>query len=185
MFCSRCGTQVEDTACFCYKCGSAIPQNASQPSGYQASPPQPNNYQPNYQPNYQSNNYQPNGYQQNNYQSAAPQPNASYGGPIIRDSINLVYPDGHNEIGNLTITASEILFEKKSKFVRIAFGYRGSSLEKGTDALRLNTFDVAYGQKTRLGLNGNVYQLTMKNGAVYKLCVDHPGTLNLLKDRFG
>ena len=179
MFCSRCGTQVEDTACFCYKCGSPITQNASRSSGYQAPPPQ----QPNH---YQQNNYQPNAYQPSGYQAAAPQqPPVSYSAPVIQDGVNLVYPDGHSELGNMTITANEILFTKKSKFVRVAFGKTGSNLEQGELALQLNVADIAYGQKTRLGLNGNVYQLTMKNGAVFKLCVEHPKTIPMLQSRFG
>ena len=179
MFCYKCGVQLPEDAAFCYQCGSAVVQNGAQfhnnqQNGYQQNNCQPQGYQQN---NYQPNNYQPNNYQPNNYQPV------SYA--TITDGVNVVYPDGHSEIGDLTVTANEILFSKKSKFVRVAFGGLGSSLEQGQQALRLPVAEIVCGQKTRIGLNGNVYQITMRNGQVFKLCVEHPGTIKRLQERFG
>ena len=148
MFCSNCGTQIEDHARFCYNCGSAITQNASQPGNYQ----QPNAYQQNYQDKF---------------------------------GVNIVYPDGHNEIGDLYITATEMVFVKKSKAVRLAFGFLGSALENGEATLRLNIADIVRGGRTKIGLNPHVYQITLRNGEAYKLCVNNPAKLSYLEGRFG
>lgn len=153
MFCIKCGTQLPDDACFCFKCGNAINQNTQQTTA----------------------NQQPNTYQQPNYTA---QPEDGFG-------VNIVYPDGHNEIGDVRFTATEMIFIKKSKGVRLAFGFVGSALENGKETLRLNLADVVSGGKTRIGINPHVYQLTFRDGSVYKLCVNNPVKLAYLKSRFG
>lgn len=156
MFCSQCGTQVDDTARFCYRCGSPITQG-----------PTPSN-------SYQTNYSQP-------AQPTSPQPPASN----VKDRVNIVYPDGHSEIGDLYISASEIVFVKKSKTVLVAFGYVGNRMENGQEALRLQVSDIVSGQRTRIGLNRNVYQITLRDGNTYRLCLSHPGTITYLEGRFG
>lgn len=160
MFCSNCGAQVADNASFCSNCGNRIVQNAfQQPNVYQ----QPNEYQ------------QPNAYQQ----------------PIVQEAyeekfgINLVYPDGHNEIGDVYFSATRMKFVKKSKAVRLAFGFLGSALETGEEKLHLNLADVVSGGRTRIGVNVYVYQLTFRNGEIYKLCVNNPAKMSYLEKRFG
>ncbi|MBE6783241.1 MAG: zinc ribbon domain-containing protein [Ruminococcaceae bacterium] len=166
MFCSKCGTQINDDACFCYKCGTAVVQNANKQSyAYE----QPNTYQ-------QSNVYQ---------QPAASQPTALYNNVQEKFGVNIVYPDGHNEIGDICITATEIIFYKKSKAVRVAFGFLGSALENGEEKLRINVSDIISGGKTRIGINPYVYQITLRNGGTYKLCVNNPSKLPYLEQRFG
>lgn len=145
MICPRCASTVEEGACFCGECGNALsPVYSQQP--YAAAPCQsyPAPAQPMSQP------------------SVVCTP--------ITCGVNIVYPDGHNEIGDLYITPAEIVFMKKSKAVRIAFGFLGSSLENGTEALRFRVCDIVGGQRTRIGLNHNVYQITLSNGAIYKIC---------------
>lgn len=197
MYCSKCGTQIEDDACFCYKCGRAVTQHAPQNTAYQPNNYQPNDYQPN---NYQANNYQPGAYQPNNYQPNNYQPNqyeqktydvnqyeqvASYSSQTVKDGVNVVYPDGHSEIGDIYISATEIVFVKKSKAVLLAFGMIGNHLEKGTETLRFPTSDIVGGQRTRIGLNVNVYQITLRNGETYRLCMNHPKTVTYLESMFG
>ena len=160
MFCSKCGTQIQDDACFCHKCGSATASNASQSNAYQEN----------------------NAYQQTN---AYQQPNTSYTNAQVKDGVNIVYPDGHNEIGDIYITASEIVFVKKSKGILLAFGRLGNRMEKGEEKLRFNVSDIIGGSKTRIGLNVNVYQITLRSGETYKLCLNHPKTVSYLEGRFG
>lgn len=166
MFCSNCGTQVQDNARFCYKCGSAITQNA-QPSA--------NTYQ---QPGVYE---QPNVYQQ----PVQPQPTVSYSNTQVKDGVNVVFPDGHNEIGDIYISATEIVFIKKSKAVRAAFGFLGSAIENGQERFRINVSDIAGGCKTRIGINPNVYQITLRDGQIFKLCLNKPKTISYLQGRFG
>ncbi len=166
MFCSNCGTQVQDNARFCYKCGSAIAQNTQQAS---TSYEQPDTYQ------------QPNVYQQ----PAPSQPAASYNNVQVKDGVNIVFPDGHNEIGDIHIFANEIIFIKKSKAVRVAFGFLGSAVENGDERLRINVSDIVSGCKTRIGINPNVYQITLRDGQVFKLCLNKPKTISYLQGRFG
>ena len=152
MFCIKCGTQLPDDACFCFKCGHAMNQNTQQTTAYQ----QPNTY------------HQP-----------------SYNEPPETFSVNLVYPDKHNEIGDIRFTATEMIFFKKSKGVAIAFGFVGRAIENGKEVLRLNLADVVSGGKTRIGINPHVYQLTFRDGSVYKLCIDNPVKLAYMQRRFG
>jgi len=159
MFCSNCGTKIEDTANFCYKCGSRITQNA------QANNTASNNYQQ------QNNAYQ----QSTSNASSAP----------IKCGVNVVFPDGHSEIGDLYISSTELLFVKKSKGVAVAFGQIGRSLEKGEERLCFNVSDIIGGQKTRIGINFNVYQITLRNGEIYKLCMDKPKMVSYLQGMFG
>jgi len=41
------------------------------------------------------------------------------------------------------------------------------------------------GQKTRIGINFNVYQITLRNGEIYKLCMDKPKMVSYLQGMFG
>ena len=168
MFCSNCGTQVPDNVRFCHNCGSAIIQNA--------------NSQPVQQQN--SFSYEQPAYQQPTYQQpVAQQPIAA---PTeMKFGVNLVYPDGHNEIGDIYISATAIMFAKKSKAVRLAFGLLGSALEKGEVKVKINVADIVAGGKTRIGINPHVYQLTLRNGQVYKLCINNPANLSYMERRFG
>lgn len=156
MFCSKCGTQVEEDALFCYKCGSAIPQNA----GGAASQP-------------------------NSSQTYTAQPTASFTGETVKDRVNIVYPDGHSEIGDLYISDTELMFVKKSKGVMIAFGFLGNRMEKGQEKLCFRVSDIVNGQRTRIGLNRNVYQINLRNGESYRLCLNHPKTVTHLESMFG
>ncbi len=149
MFCTKCGTQLEDNACFCYRCGSPVGNNTSN-SGF-------------------------------GVQQSAP----VYNFAPVTCRANVVYPDGHDEIGDITISPTEIIFARKSKAVMVAFGYVGNSLENGEIALRFRVSDVAWGTRTRIGLNVNVYQVTMKNGAIYKLCLNKPKYIAYLENMFG
>ena len=179
MFCFRCGAQIQDDADFCYKCGSAVARPAQQPA-YQA--PQQPAYQPAYQapqqPAYQPAYQAP---QQPVYQPAPPQP-AAYGAAPIKCGVNVVYPDGHDEIGDLYISPAELVFVRKSKAVRIAFGFLGSSIENGQEALRIPVADIVYGQRTRIGLNVNVYQITMRSGENFKICFNQPSKIACLEN---
>ena len=154
MFCSRCGTQIQDNAAFCHACGNAVNQNACA---------QPNAQQP---------------------QAQQPVDNSYLHTPDKAD-VNIVYPDGHNEIGVLYITGNELVFHKKSKAVLLAFGFIGNHIESGDLKLRINTADIISGSRTRYGLNGNVYQITLRNGQNYKICFNNPAKINLLAMRFG
>lgn len=50
-----------------------------------------------------------------------------YNNHLEKFSVNIVYPDGkHNEIGDIYITATEMIFVKKSKGVLIALGFIGN-----------------------------------------------------------
>ena len=163
MFCSNCGTQVPDNVRFCHNCGSAIIQNAN---------PQPVQQQ-------NSFSYEQPTYQQPVYQQPVVAPTElKFGG-------NLVYPDGHNEIGDFYVSATEIMFAKKSKAVRLAFGFAGSAMEKGEVKVKINVADIVAGGKTRIGINPHVYQLTLRNGQVYKLCINNPANLSYMERRFG
>ena len=162
IFCSNCGTQVQDTAKFCFRCGSPIY------SGGQAAP-EPQTVNP--QPAYQQPAAPDTGYRSNHQECFG---------------VNIVYPDGrHNEIGDLYITASELIFVKKSKGVRIAFGFVGSAIEQGEEKLRISFGEIAGGRRTRLGINPNVYEINLRNGQTYKLCVNNPGKISCLEQRFG
>lgn len=156
MFCTRCGAQVENNAAFCQVCGNALAQSAYQ--------------QPVSQPEYQQQVYQQYNYKENY---------------LEKFGINMVYPNGRNDIGDLYVTATEIIFVKKSKAVRFAFGLIGSTIESGEEKVRINIADVVVGGKTSIGINTNVYQLTLRNGEVYKLCVNNPAKLLYLRQIFG
>lgn len=172
MFCSKCGTQIDDSASFCFRCGSPVPQAAQNANAYQ-------------QPQYQQPQYQQPQYQQPVYQQAAP--SVDYRNNYVdKFGVNIVYPDGrYNEIGDLYITASELIFVKKSKGVMVAFGFLGKALEQGDEKLRFNFADIAGGCRTKIGLNSNVYQITLRNGQVYKICVNNPSKIASLAQRFG
>ena len=162
MYCPNCGTQVENNARFCYQCGNALIQNHDQP----------------HTPRYDT------------AQQSAPrydtvQPSASYSSEAKKAGVTIVFPDGHNELGDIYISATEIKFIKKSKAVRIAFGFIGSSIEKGEERMRLKVSDIAGGKRTRYGLNSNVYQITMNNGDVYLFCVNVPKTITYLEEVVG
>ena len=182
MFCSKCGTQLEDSASFCFRCGSPVPPAVQQ--AYQ---------QPVYQqPAYQQPAYQQPAYQQPVYQQPAYQQPVAYGSTDYRNNhlekfgVNIVYPDGHhNEIGDLYITAGELIFVKKSKGVRVAFGFLGSAIEEGEEKLRFNFADIVGGRKTTIGINPNVYQITLRTGETYKICVNNPAKIACLAQRFG
>ena len=77
----------------------------------------------------------------------------------LKAGVNIVYPDGHNEIGDLYFSATTVRFVKKSKAVRVAFGFLGSAMENGEQVLHFPVSEIVSGQKTRIGLNGNVYQI--------------------------
>ena len=155
MFCSKCGTQVVEGAAFCYNCGSPIAGNippAAAPTPAAAPVPQA-------------------------APTPAAAPTASYSGEIKKAGVTLVFPDGHNEIGDAYISNTEIKFIKKSKAVRLTVGFLGNHLENGEERLRLMVSDIACGGRTRIGLNAFVYQITMNNGDIYKFCVNLPKTL--------
>jgi uncharacterized OB-fold protein len=118
-------------------------------------------------------------------QNAPQQPAMSYSGEVFSASVNLVYPDGHNEVGKVDVSANEIIFFQKSKVVLLAFGMLGNAIEKGKEKVHINTADIVGGQRTRIGLNSNVYQITLRNGQVYKLCVNNPAKLSYFEKRFG
>lgn len=157
MFCSYCGAQIADTAAFCSTCGKPVAQNNPQPA-----------YQ---QPVYQQPAYQ--------------QPADYYKDTPEKADVNIVYPDGHNEIGVLYITQTELVFHKKSKGVLIAFGFLGNQLESGQLKLRINMSDIVSGGRTKIGLNPNVYQIVLRDGAVFKICFNNPSKIQYLARRFG
>ena len=148
MFCSKCGTQIEDNANFCFNCGNPVGSNA---------------------------------YQQPNTTQAV----AFHGNDPVKSGVNIVYPDGHSEIGDIYIYETEMVFVKKSKGIYIAFGLPGRALEKGEEKLRFNVSDIIGGQKTKIGINPNVYQITLRTGETYKLCLDKPKVVSYLQGRFG
>ncbi len=120
-----------------------------------------------------------------NQQGAYQQPDNSYMNNAVKADVNIVYPDGHNEIGQLYITQNELAFHKKSKGVLLAFGMVGNHIQNGELKLRIPMSDIVSGGKTRIGLNSNVYQITLRNGSVYKICFNNPGKISLLSSRFG
>ncbi len=150
MFCSNCGSAVQDGARFCSNCGSALAQSAPQPQ-----------------------------------QPAPQQPAYSYNTEGKKCGVTVVYPDGHNEIGDIVISATEILFLKKSKAIRLSVGFLGSAMEKGQEKLLFPIADIVRGSRTRIGLNGNVYQITMKNGETYKFCFNMPKNISYLEGIIG
>lgn len=152
MNCPRCGTFVENDACFCSECGIALAQSA-----------------PNACPTPPANTYQ------------AP-PQSSYNTAAQKCGVTVVYPDGHSEIGDLYISPAEITFVKKSKAVRLAFGFLGSAIEDGEQSLRLRVCDIVGGCRTRIGLNHNVYQITLNNGATFKICFNMGKNITLLEN---
>ncbi len=158
MFCINCGTKLDDRANFCNHCGARVAQNAQPRSDSSA-------------------------------QFATQQPTAQPIAPInnaqVTCSVNLVYPNGRSEIGDIHISATEIIFVKKSKAAFLAFGSVGRALDNGEEKLRINISDIVKGNRTRIGLNSNVYQLTLRNGEVYKLCLDNPKKLSYLEGIFG
>lgn len=158
MYCTNCGTKLDDRANFCSHCGARMTQN-----------PQP---QWDHSPNYAA-------------RQPIPQPVVPNNNPQVTCSVNLVYPNGRSEIGDIHITATEIIFVRKSKAVFLAFGSTGRSLDKGQEQLRIHISDVIKGNRTRIGLNSNVYQLTLRNGDVYRLCLDNPGKKPYLEGLFG
>ena len=183
MFCSKCGTQVADNAAFCFRCGSPIAQGAQSAAAYQ----QPQYQQPQYQqPQYQQPVYQQPVYQQPVYQQPAA-PSMDYqNNHLEKFGVNIVYPDGrYNEIGDLYITANELIFVKKSKAVMAAFGFLGKALEQGEEKLRFSFAEIAGGCRTKIGINPNVYQINLHNGQVYKICVNNPSKIACLAQRFG
>ena len=135
MNCPGCGTPVENDACFCGECGIALAQSA--PNTYQAPPANP-------------------------YQAPPSQPTAPYNAATQKCGVNIVYPDGHNEIGDLYISPTELTFVKKSKAVRLAFGFLGSAIENGTEALRINVCDIVYNKTI-------YYPLTLNFGSQAKM----------------
>lgn len=192
MFCSKCGTQIDDSASFCFRCGSPVPQAAQNANAYQQPQyQQPVYQQPQYQqPQYQQPQYQQPQYQQPQYQQPVyqqPAPSVDYrNNHVDKFGVNIVYPDGrYNEIGDLYITASELIFRKKSKGVMVAFGFLGKALEEGEEKLRIPFADIANGHRTKIGLNTNVYQINLRNGQVYKICVNNPAKIASLAQRFG
>jgi len=107
-------------------------------------------------------------------------------GVFYEDALNILYPDGRtNEIGDLYITATEMIFVKKSKGARLAFGFIGTALEKGEEKLRFTLSDIISGGRTKIGLNSNVYQITLRSGETYKICVNNPAKIACLEQRFG
>lgn len=167
MYCPQCGTYVENGSKFCRECGNPLAQNVNQPNSYQSA------------------SYRPNAYQSAPYQPAQQQPAPANNGVTIKAGANVVYPDGHNEIGDLYISAAEIVFMRKSKTVRLALGFVGSALENGEEALRIRVSDIAGGNRTRLGLNPNVYQIVLRNGAVYRFCLNQPKNITYLEQIIG
>lgn len=83
------------------------------------------------------------------------------------------------------MTATEMIFVKKSKGARLAFGFIGTAIEKGEEALRFNLSDLVSGGRTKIGLNSNVYRITLRNGDIYKICVNNPSKIACLEQRFG
>ena len=155
MFCSNCGSKVADGARFCANCGRPLNQSVPQASRPAASQPAPRQ-------SAAANNIEP-----------------------LKTGGTLVYPDNRSDIGDFYITPQEIVFMKKSLAVRVAFGFLGSSLQKGKEAARIRIADVAHGERTRIGLNKNVYQITMRSGDVYKLCMDWPKHIAYLESIIG
>ena len=152
---------------FCYKCGKTLPDNAKFCSQCGTAQPSADTNTPTPAP-------------------AAPYTSAtSYTSEPVKAGANVVYPDGHNEIGDLYITDTEIRFVKKSKAVRIAFGFLGSAIENGEEAFRLNVSDIAAGQRTRIGLNSNVYQITMINGDIFRFCMNQAKNIAVLERLIG
>ena len=78
-----------------------------------------------------------------------------------------------------------MVFIKKSKGIYLAFGLPGRALDKGEQKLCFNLSDIAHGKRTRIGINANVYQITLTSGAVYKLCLDKPKVVTYLERIFG
>ncbi len=158
MFCINCGAKLDDKANFCNHCGTRVAPNAYQQadSSDKFAATRPTN------------------------QPIVPNHNAQ-----VTCSVNLVYPNGRSEIGDIHISATEIIFVKKSKAVHLAFGFVGRALENGEEKLRINVSDIIKGNRTRIGLNSNVYQITLRNGEVYKLCLDNPKKVSYLEGIFG
>ena len=92
----------------------------------------------------------------------------------MEDGINIFYPDGHNEVGRIHVSSTEIIIFKKSMFVMVLFGIIGNLLFKGKETLRLNISDIISGHKEKFRLNKNAYHITTKNGETYILCFDSP-----------
>lgn len=159
MYCYNCGYIVPDEARFCSQCGCALTPRSAQP-----------------QTNYAAPQAQAPSYTQVPSYTQAP----SYAPAPVKGGVNIVYPDGHNEIGDIYISAAEIRFVRKSKAVRVAFGMIGSAIENGQEALCFNVSDIIDGRKTRIGLNPNVYQITLRNGDIYKLCLNQPKNIAVL-----
>lgn len=170
MFCSKCGTQIQDNANFCFNCGNPVGGNAYQ---------QPNTTQ-------SSDAYQQDDvYEEVNvYQQNATKTVAYCTKEPVKSGVNIVYPDGHSEIGDLYIYETEMVFIKKSKGIYIAFGLPGRALEKGEEKLRFDFSDIVGGMKTRIGINPNVYQITLRSGETYKLCLDKPKVVSYLEGIF-
>ncbi len=100
----------------------------------------------------------------------------------IKDGVNIFYPDGHNEMGYVLISSTEIIVFKKSQLIRAAFGLVGSMLDKGKETARINISDIANGYKERFRLNKNAYHIRMKNGDTYIFCFDkHKTTIPYLE----
>ena len=246
MFCPECGTQVNEGAKFCYRCGYSLAQlpcnqGATQqqapppcdqtayfyedpemtvsafgnqkptpsPMGSFEQPPAPgygSNTQepsPREQPYYPTDKFPHRSYESHvqstptleNSQPVAPVApvyRTEQAAPKTLNETNskkigatIVFPDKHNEVGTLFVSADELVFMKKSKTVRIMFGFLGSALENGEESLRISVSDIARGTKTRYGLNGNVYEITLRNGAAFKICPNLPGDVKYLQGRFG
>lgn len=104
----------------------------------------------------------------------------------IKDGVSIFYPNGHNEIGYVLITTTEIIVYKKSKFVMLAFGMIGTMLDEGQEAMRIRISEIANGYKERFRLNKNAYYLNMKNGDTYIMCFDkHKTTIPYLDSLIG
>lgn len=249
MFCPECGTQVNEGAKFCYRCGYSlaqlpcnqgeIQQQAPPPCdqaeyfyvdpeltisafGNQKPAPAPTGnfdqtaapiygdngraHSPQAQAYYPTGNFDqppaptygnngqatPSAWNREPVNPPAPVYRAEQAAPKTLNESNskkigatIIYPDKHNEIGTLFVSADELVFMRKSKAVRIMFGFLGSAAENGEESLRLAVSDIARGTKTRYGLNGNIYEITLQNGAVFKICPNIPGDVKYLQGRFG
>lgn len=201
MFCYKCGTALPDDACFCFKCGTAMNINCSQPAQSQPTYSEPAYNEPAYtdqgynnqgyndqsytNPGYGNQGYNDQGYTEQNYaQPTYTQPAPSHNLKAEKFGVNVVFPDGHSEIGDLYVSPMEIRFMKKSKAIRIAFGILGNAMENGKETLRLSVSDMLAGNRTRIGLNPNVYQITMRNGETYRFCPNQPKNIALLEQFF-
>ena len=104
----------------------------------------------------------------------------------IKDGVNIFYPNGHNEIGYVLISPTEIIVYKKSKVVMAAFGLVGTLLDEGQEAMRIRISEIANGYKERFRLNKNAYYINMKNGDTYIMCFDkHKTTIPYLDSLIG